>query len=167
MRIHLFRIVAASVVCLCAGLAEAQPSNRDEDGWAKVSAGRAFSLRAPAGTVFKQEQGIDSFVGEFHGPGFWMTFDFGIYSYDFPDERKDPRYAAEKTLIDGKDAIIFVGPGQATCKGHGDTMVAMYVAGIGTGPFGHANALSIWTCVGEVAEIPVVKEIYHTMKFPA
>ena len=85
------------------------------NGWLKVEAG-AFSIYAPPGWEFHRKRGIDSYVGEFAGSGFALSFDFGGYSYSL-DKETEPTYSVVHEIIGGYKAKI-VSPRK---PGHGVT----------------------------------------------
>ena len=50
--------------------------------------------------------GVDSYVGEFAGDGFAVTFDLGRYSGDCLKDAKKPGYFVTKKSIGGRSARV-------------------------------------------------------------
>jgi hypothetical protein len=143
---------------------DAAPVNTIPANWIAITAGKAFSLRAPPGTRFRPEQGIDSFVSGFDGPGFTMTFDYGVYSNPLEDLKADPQFTTEQAGIDGRLALIVEGPGhnQFGCK---QWLVALHTMRTSAGMFDRENTLTMGACVKDAAAAPQIKAIFRTIRF--
>ena len=50
--------------------------------------------------------GVDSYVGEFAGDGFAVTFDLGRYTGDYLKDGKKPGYFVTKKSIGGRSARV-------------------------------------------------------------
>jgi hypothetical protein len=157
--------IAVLIVGTVACVARAAPESRLERPWTELTADGLFTLRAPPGTSYRREQGIDSVGGEFDGPGFTMTYDFGIYSGELDDAILDARYQVDKVVIDGKTATIVEGPGGGACTGPRKTLVGVHVVGFGGGFHGQPNTLAIWACADGTSEAFIVKAIYLSLRF--
>jgi hypothetical protein len=142
----------------CIGVSPAL-SNDLGGKWISLSADKAFSLRAPAGSSYQPLQGIDSFVGKFSGPGYELEFDYGIYSNSLGELRADPKFETENTRIDGHDAFIVSGPTSSkhdwNCSGY---LVGVYVT------LPQANALEMHGCTDK-EKVDTVKTIFRSLKF--
>ncbi len=64
-----------------------------------------FSAMLPPGWAYEPLQGIDSFVGRYHGDGAELTFDYGFYS-DPLNYDADPVYDVHEETIGGLTAKI-------------------------------------------------------------
>jgi hypothetical protein len=91
--------------------------------WQKVDAG-PFSIFAPPGWQFHQLQGVDSYIGEFIGDGFVLSFDYGLHSNPLKD-RKKPAYSVVHKSIGGRREKI-VSP---KTPGHG--LTGLYFHNVG------------------------------------
>lgn len=56
------------------------------------SRGNIFSLKYPPLIKYIPQQGIDSYIGSFEGPGLKLHFDYGWYNSPMPDDKKFPQY---------------------------------------------------------------------------
>ena len=144
-------LAAIAAVVLGAGSASA---GKD---WVALKAGNVFSLDAPRGTHYEPQQGIDSFVGEFAGPGFALDFDYGNYSDRLGDLRADPEFQVENTRIDGHDAVIVSGPGPRD-RGCSATFTGVYVT------VDSYNALEMNACT-DGDKVGTLKAMFRSLKF--
>ena len=155
-----------SVTKLCIGLAAAcilsDAAKCTPQDWVEVRAGHAFTMKAPRGTVFRKERGEDSFVSGFDGPGFKMTFDFGIYSNPLCE---GDRCAGEHTVIDGNEALIVSGTTRDGDFGCTKFVVAAHIKTRAIGFGGRPNSLMISACVSDKGKIPVVEQMFRSIHF--
>lgn len=83
----------------CKGLPAPAPEWRRHDQ-------RFFVLQAPPGYRYEAQQGIDSFVGRFHGPGRELSFDYGDYSSSLQEWREEADFRACRESIGGHQVRI-------------------------------------------------------------
>lgn len=154
----LFLLLPWSAACSTAD--EAIPPD-----WITVTAGAAFTLHAPPGTVFAPLRGEDSFVGTFKHPAFKIGFDYGLYSNDLSKLRSDPRFATSTASVDGRSAIIVTGrsDGAWGCRDH---LAAMYVGGVHESGSGRIR-LEIHGCTADPAYVPALVKMFRSVRFPA
>src|SRR6202000_1378609 len=105
-------LCAVGFVSLFFAVSSSAEEISDMSNWVTLSAGNAFSMRAPADTKFKKIQAIDSFASAFENPKFEINFDYGLYSNTLSDMRSDPAYKSEDILMDGRKGILVTGPGK-------------------------------------------------------
>jgi hypothetical protein len=121
-----FAAVTLAFACAFQGsTAENLRTATADDGWVVIPADHSFTIEAPRGTKFRRDHGIDSYVSGFIGPGFSIEFDYGAYSYDFANERNNPRFQFVTTVVGGRRAIIVSGPGVGSCTTR--RMMGLYV----------------------------------------
>jgi hypothetical protein len=120
--------------------------------WHNVTAG-PFSILAPSGWEFHQLPGVDSYVGEFVGDGFALTFDFGRYSTELRKAKK-PAYAIHEKSIGGHSAKV-VSP---RTPGNG-------VTGIYFGKVRDHNSLCVWGKDLSAAQQKLALTIFETIRF--
>jgi hypothetical protein len=130
------------------GSAVAAPSD-----WHKVDAG-PFSIFAPPGWEFHQLPGVDTYVGEFVGDGFALTFDFGSYARGCFKEYKKLMYATAKESIGGLSARI-VSP---RTPGHGITGVYFHKVS-------NRGAFCLWGKDLTGAQQELALKIFKTTRF--
>lgn len=70
--------------------------------WQTVSAGRAFTFRAPADLKPVPVQGMDSFVGQYENDAFEVSFDYGMYS----DPLTHADLAGREVIVDERRARL-------------------------------------------------------------
>ncbi len=182
--------VSAISLMLCSllspGLAAAAtglPNSAPAD-WITLNAHNVFSLRVPPRTSFRWEQGIDSFASTIVGPDFEIVFDYGMYSPGLEREEHNPRYTVSSVLIDGRPSQIVAGPnlGQWGCKRR--FMVGLYVPNVTSGRARWyaldphhwltlllvngpelTTKLAMSACIGSQEQIPVMKQIFRSIRF--
>jgi hypothetical protein len=74
--------------------------------WRIIKAGDAFTFAAPPEVKSKEVNGIDSFVGEYHGAGLSIEFDYGWYSNDLKELAKRDGATSRNVTIDGRTAKV-------------------------------------------------------------
>jgi hypothetical protein len=74
--------------------------------WIEISAGGAFTIMAPRGTLFARTPGIDSFTGVFNGPGFAVHVDHGLHADPLELDRRRAEYLARDIVVDGRPAKL-------------------------------------------------------------
>src|SRR5205807_170036 len=89
------------------------PAEPVPSDWVELKAGQAFTIKAPPGTKFHAERGIDSFVGSFVNHRFRIRFDYGIYSNDLEGKRGKKGTTFIDTEIEGKKSVIITAPPNA------------------------------------------------------
>ena len=106
LTVNLLRaLLVPATLCFGCGVMASNALDVPAD-WVEVSAGTLFSVKAPPGTVFKPGQGKDSVIGAFEGPGFLLSFDYGVYSDPLDRDSRDQGYQARDTRVNGKAAKI-------------------------------------------------------------
>ena len=93
-------LLAAALVLGCD--ASVSPPRPAPPEWQTVSAGKAFTFRAPTDLKPVPVQGKDSFVGNYASPTLEVTFDYGWYS----DPMDREGYASRAVQVDGKSARL-------------------------------------------------------------
>ena len=154
--------VAGWLLMFSVGLAASCSADTPSD-WVEVSAGSEFSLMAPAGTKFIKREGIDSFVGEFDGPGFKLQFDYGAYSGSLEDDGNAQNYAAENLPVRGKQArlVTSYSPHRSDDFPY---FIGMHFADLGETVIG-TRKLTIYAWVKSTDDYPLVREILGTVEF--
>jgi hypothetical protein len=74
--------------------------------WIEVSAGGAFTVMAPRGTLFERTPGIDSFTGVFNGPGFTVHIDQGAHADPLERDRRRAAFLSRDITVDGRPAKL-------------------------------------------------------------
>lgn len=121
--------------------------------WHKVDAG-PFSILAPPGWRFRQLPGVDSYVGEFAGDGFKLTFDFGRYSDGYLRKAKKPTYVVTHESIGGFSAKI------ASPKTPGRGITGIYFRRVGG-----ADGLCIFAHDLTAAQQELTLKMFETIRF--
>ena len=135
--------------------------------WIELKAGQAFTIKAPPGTKFQPEQGIDSFVGSFVGRGFKIHFDYGIYSNDLEGMRGKKGIAFTDTQIDEKKGVIVIArPNTPGCR----TEVASHIKTAHVKRFsflgrGYPKSLTIYGCANIEDNVQIMKSMYRSIHF--
>ena len=151
------------LLALCAANQVPQPAAAHQAGqegtcaepvscWHKLDAG-PFSISAPPGWAFHQSMGVDSYVGEFAGDGFALTFDLGRYSGDYLKNAKKPDYSVTKKSIGGRSARVVNPLDQA--RG----ITGVYIK------LGRRNALCVWAKNLSAKEQNVALRMFDTIQF--
>jgi len=75
----------------------------------------SFAVQLPEGWVFRELQGIDSYVGEFVGSDMALSLDYGGLSGGAnPSDYPQDRYLLEYEYIDGEEAILILSKDETT-----------------------------------------------------
>jgi hypothetical protein len=69
--------------------------------WHTIDVG-PFLIEAPKTYLYTKQIGVDSKVGQIANKVDTILFDYGMYSYDFSDERNDSNSDSRVTTINGK-----------------------------------------------------------------
>jgi hypothetical protein len=158
------RSIVLAATALLYSTALSAETKLDTSTWKTLSAGEAFTLRAPLGTVFKREQGIDSFVASFENPKFKIQFDFGLYSNTLADLQKNPEFKAEKITIDGRQGVLVTGPGKNRWECNDLVTAAYVVVDHRPGMWGDTR-LEIDGCTKSVDALATIHEIFRSIVF--
>jgi hypothetical protein len=126
--------------------------------WVRIDAGGVFSFEAPADMTPIPVHGIDSFVGRYTSTSFNLSFDYGFYSNNLSNYRKDPRFTVEERLIDGKKSRVVTGPGSGC-----ERMSAAYVL-VRDAP-SMPTALQIGGCATSEAGISDLHRLFGSLRF--
>jgi len=94
------------LLCSIASAARADAVPPLPADWIEVSAGGAFTVMAPRGTLFARTPGIDSFTGVFNGPGFAVHVDHGIYADPLERDRRRTAFLSRDIVVDGRPATL-------------------------------------------------------------
>jgi hypothetical protein len=121
--------------------------------WISVQ-NHAFSVLLPPGWVYEPLQGIDSFVGRYHGDGMELVFDYGRYT-NFESFGGEPPFEGHKETIGGVDALLVQDASSARITGahfdetggFGSAGVRLTIVGHDLAPEQHAIALQIFRSV--------------------
>jgi hypothetical protein len=148
---QLSRLLLAAAVWSLSAAAMAQA----DDDWITVKAGTSFTFEAPADLKPVPVQGIDSFVGQYANAKFSLMFDYGQYSNRLEELRGNPQFEAETTVIDGRKAEIFTGPGAEGC----DFVSAVYIV------VREPIALNMTACANGYAGVVQLHRLFKSLKF--
>ncbi len=147
----------ALALCLLSG-----PALAAADDWITVKAGKAFTFEAPADIQPIPVQGIDSFVGQYGSARFSLLFDYGAYSNSLGGPDENPGFDIEKTMIDGRRALIITGPARdasGDCEFETDVYVVVQE---GSPP---PVALTMTACSNGYAGVVQLHRLFKSLKF--
>jgi hypothetical protein len=131
--------------------------------WVQVSAGSEFSLWAPAGTKFIKRKGIDSFVGEFEGPGFNLRFDYGAYANPLDNDGNAQAYETEDLMVGDNQARLVTSYAPQR-DDEFPYFIGMHFGDLGETVIG-TRKLTISARVKGTEDYALVKEIFSTIRF--
>ena len=134
-----------------------------QSDWVKVNADSIFYLLAPAGTKFLHDQGADSFVGNFDGPGFKLYFDYGAYSNPMLNDETMHNYETEKAIVQDKQARIITAyvPLRADKFPY---FIGIHFPDLGKSVIG-SKKLTLFAWVERTEDYALIKEILSTIRF--
>jgi hypothetical protein len=168
MRVFAMSLAAAILSAGACSAADESPAAGEHTAptdWVQLHAGKAFSLRAPPGTVAVPVQGIDSFVGAIQSSTLDIGFDYGRWSNTLDGFEGDARFVTQVETVDGRPARIISGSGLGDetwgCAGY---LTAIYV--VDRREHGTPIALTMYVCAKDAKDAEVAKEIVRTIRFP-
>ena len=94
------------LLCSIASAARADAVPPLPADWIEVSAGGAFTVMAPRGTLFVRTPGVDSFTGVFNGPGFAVHVDHGAHADPLERDRRRTAFLSRDIVVDGRPAKL-------------------------------------------------------------
>jgi hypothetical protein len=134
------------------------------DDWVSVPAGNILTLRAPPGTTFRTQSGIDSFTGKLEGPDFVLSLDFGAFAGPLTKLPGMSDYTLEEIRIDGKPARLVSGTMSA-----GSTaphyLIGLYFAHLSDSASKRPLNFSISGTLSGADQQAVVRQIFATIHF--
>jgi len=126
-------------------------------GWVLMDE-KAFSFYAPPDMKSLPVQGVDSFVGEYHGDSITLHFDYGRFSN--PLENRDgtgvSEYSSQVELIGGKNAKV------VSLHSYGEKLVGVYFPSAG----GEGIRLTVTATGKTPSDYETAKTIFRTIQFP-
>jgi hypothetical protein len=131
--------------------------------WVEVSVDNLLTLRAPPGTVFRRQQGVDSFTGNLTGPNFVLNLDYGPFSAIPTDQPRGAQQSVQELMVDGKRAKVVsrIDPGSPTPR----HFVALYVTGLLTATASKPLSLVMFARVPSSDEETLIRVIFTTIRF--
>lgn len=122
-----------------------------------------FTLRAPPGTLYVPQQGIDSFVGDINGSDFRLGFDYGAYTNDMSDAEHDGSKFL-KTQVDGREALLVAGRSVENINGCHGYFVGFYMRVHGRDVLHNfPAALGLFGCAKDAAAVDLVWTVFRTI----
>lgn len=123
-------------------------------GWVLMDE-KSFSFYAPPDMRPFPVEGVDSFVGEYHGNSITLYFDYGRFSNSL-DDRDCTDHTSNEERIDGKDAKI------ASFHANGENVVGVYFPNAG----GEGIRLTVTATGKSPTDFDTAKAIFRTIRFP-
>jgi hypothetical protein len=157
-----FKVMAFGALILFSAVASGETV--DTTSWITLNADTAFSLRAPPGTVYREMDGIDSYVAGFDNPQFHVIFDYGPYSGALSGYTADKGYRFEDIEIDGRKAQLITGPGR-DLSGCNDLVTAAYVFLGHREGMGNNIRLLISGCTKSTAALETLHAMFRSIRF--
>lgn len=158
---RIFHILALLSSLIPSAAAHADQVMWADMGWSEIRAGKAFAMTAPPGTVFRELNGEDIFVGEFNHPDFRISFEYGLWAKNLNSLKKG--YVRESAIFDGQPGVIVSGPGNGKFDCH-ENLVAAYVKDVHAGVLAPVS-LQIHGCAKDAREIPIMKRMFKSLRF--
>ena len=134
--------------------------------WVIISAGKAFTFKAPADTVRYTDGGmaIDSFVRMYRNSQFTLMFDYGQWSNDLSGFKSKPGYVFDTAEIDGRKATVVTGPG-GNSWGCNDYMSAVYLIVSHSWWSGRTIRLEMSGCTKDPKNLPLLHKVFESLHF--
>ena len=110
----------------------------NDQQWHEIAVGNLFTFSSPVALEPAATQGIDSAVGEWHGPNLLVRSDYGPFSDPLTSQRTAPNRQAFEETIDGRPARIV-----SFDEADGSRFTAVHVAGPGGAPAGKLTLVVI------------------------
>jgi len=129
--------------------------------WIEVSAGGAFMVMAPRGTLFQRTPGIDSFTGVFNGPGFTLHVDHGAHADPLERDRRRSAFLSRDISVDGRPAKLVTAQTPGAPRSY---FLGLHVPQVRRSASG-AIKLTLTCDLQGPQDIAVVEAIYRSVRF--
>jgi len=155
-------VIALGTLLLSVPAAFGEPV--DTTAWITLKADNVFTLRAPPGTVYREMDGIDSYVAGFDNPQFHIMFDYGMYANGLGGLSPEKGYRIEEIEIDDHKGRLITGPG-ANMWSCNDLVTAAYV------DFGQRDVawggsrLEISGCTKSAAMLETLHAMFRSIRY--
>jgi hypothetical protein len=160
------KVVALLLVILTTAPSSGRATSQSDmpRDWIEVSVDKVLTLRAPPGTAFQPQSGIDSFTGTLRGPDFTLDLDYGPFAALSADQSGIADYAVQDTLLDGKQAKIVSGILDAGSPTQ-SYFIALYVTGLRTATASRPLGLVITGRLSRPDHQTLIRGIFATIRF--
>ncbi len=130
------------------------------DAWTEYSTTCGFTFRGPADLAEVQVAPGDSCVAEFETASCRLLADYGGYSNDLSGLSDMPDYAAQSTIIDGRDATLVTVTQLDNPRPH---LAAVHFPEVEQKP---GNMLTVWISCDDGEARDALGRSINTIRFP-